>query len=47
MTSRDAFRLEAVCTIASNGSTAGTTSNSTGLPSFSAIVTTWLNSSFS
>ena len=40
VTRREAFSLAAVCTIASNGSTPGTTSRSTVLPSFSAIVTT-------
>jgi SAM-dependent methyltransferase len=41
------LQLLAACAMASNGFTAGTTSSSTGLPSFSAISTTWLNSSFS
>jgi hypothetical protein len=45
VTSREAFSLAADCTMASNGFTAGTTSSSTGLPSFSAISTTWLNNS--
>ena len=38
VTSRDAFSLAAVCTMASNGSTPGTTSRSTVLPSFSAML---------
>jgi hypothetical protein len=47
VTKRDARKLVAACANASNGFVAGTTSNSTGLPSFSAISTTWLKSSFS
>ena len=37
VTTREAFNFCAVCTMASKGSTPGTTSNSTVLPSFSAI----------
>ena len=47
VTRRDALQPAAVCTIASNGSTAGTTSSSTVLPCFSAIDTTCEKSSCS
>ena len=47
VTSRDTFRRLAVCTNTSMGSLPGTTRSSTGLPSFSAILTTWVKTSFS